>query len=101
MDSRRCGVGTRGGCAGRAESGLRGCRCRRCLRRSGDRIDRVLRAVVAMVAVAATGTVGGGGCSFATMHSPHGSPPECSESVAAPVVDIAVAIASPFILYAV
>jgi hypothetical protein len=41
-----------------------------------------------------------GGCSFATMHSPHGSPPECTESSLAPIVDIGVAIASPFLVYA-
>ena len=41
-----------------------------------------------------------GGCSFATMHSPHGSPPECTEETTAPVVDVLVAVASPFLAYA-
>jgi hypothetical protein len=54
----------------------------------------VVKAVVVLVAV------GLGGCSFATMRTPHGSPPECTESTAAPVVDVLVAVASPFVAYA-
>jgi hypothetical protein len=42
-----------------------------------------------------------GGCSFATMHTPHGSPPECSESSGPPIADIAIAVASPFVAYAI
>jgi hypothetical protein len=42
-----------------------------------------------------------GGCSFATMRAPHGSPPECTESTVAPVADILVAVASPFVAYAI
>jgi hypothetical protein len=42
-----------------------------------------------------------GGCSFATMHAPQGSPPECTESKLAPVADIAVAVASPIVAYAI
>lgn len=49
--------------------------------------------MVALVAVA--------GCSFATMRSPHGSPPECVDTQAAPFVDIVVAVASPFVAYAI
>jgi len=41
-----------------------------------------------------------GGCSFATMQSPHGQPPECTESSLAPIADIAIAVASPFLAYA-
>lgn len=54
----------------------------------------MVKAAVVFVAVAL------GGCSFATMRAPHGSPPECSESSAAPVVDVLVAVASPFVAYA-
>jgi hypothetical protein len=54
----------------------------------------VVKFVVVMVAVAL------GGCSFATMRAPHGSPPECTESSVAPVVDVLVAVASPFVAYA-
>jgi hypothetical protein len=42
-----------------------------------------------------------GGCSIATTRAPEGSPPECTESRAAPVVDLLVAVASPFVAYAV
>jgi hypothetical protein len=52
-----------------------------------------VRSVVVLLAV--------GGCSFATMHAPHGSPPECTESSAAPVLDVLVAVASPFVAYAI
>ena len=54
----------------------------------------MVKFVVVLVAVAL------GGCSFATMRAPHGSPPECTESSVAPVVDVLVAVASPFIAYA-
>jgi hypothetical protein len=40
-----------------------------------------------------------GGCSFATMQTPHGSPPECTESQLAPIVDIGLAVAAPFFVY--
>jgi hypothetical protein len=39
------------------------------------------------------------GCSFATVHGPHGSPPQCEESQAAPLVDLALTIAAPFVTY--
>ena len=39
------------------------------------------------------------GCSFATMQSPHGSPPECETSQGAPAFDTLLAIASPFLVY--
>jgi len=35
------------------------------------------------------------------MRSPRGSPPECTDSSAAPLVDIAIAVASPFVAYAI
>ena len=35
-----------------------------------------------------------------TIRTPHGSPPECSESSLPPIADIGIAIASPFIAYA-
>jgi hypothetical protein len=57
--------------------------------------DRVVKVVVALVGIAL------GGCSFATMHAPHGSPPECTESTVAPVADVLIAVASPFIAYAI
>ncbi len=40
-----------------------------------------------------------GGCSFATVQGPHGSPPECEESQGAPLFDLAVAVATPFLTY--
>jgi hypothetical protein len=41
-----------------------------------------------------------GGCSIVTTRAPEGSPPECTASRAAPVVDVLVAVASPFVAYA-
>lgn len=41
------------------------------------------------------------GCSFATMRSPHGTPPECVDKQAAPFVDALITVASPFVAYAV
>ena len=41
-----------------------------------------------------------GGCSFFTMHSPHGpGPPECESGYLYPAIDTIVAIAAPFLLY--
>ena len=51
----------------------------------------MLKAGLALLAI--------GGCSFATMRAPRGAPPECTESSAAPLIDIAVAVASPFVAY--
>jgi hypothetical protein len=56
---------------------------------------RVVKSAAVLVGMAV------GGCSFATMHAPHGSPPECTESTVAPVVDVLVSVASPFVAYAV
>lgn len=42
-----------------------------------------------------------GACSFATMRNPRGAPPECTDSRSAPIVDIAIAVASPFVAYAI
>jgi hypothetical protein len=53
-----------------------------------------VKAVVVLVALAL------GGCSFATMRTPHGAPPECTDSSAAPLLDVAIAVASPFVAYA-
>jgi hypothetical protein len=39
------------------------------------------------------------GCSFVTMHGPHGSPPQCTQSKVVPLADLVVAIASPFVVY--
>jgi hypothetical protein len=50
----------------------------------------VVKAVVALALA---------GCSFTTMQTPHGSPPECTESTAAPIVDALLAVASPFVVY--
>lgn len=41
------------------------------------------------------------GCSFFTMHSPRGSPPECNESMTSPVLDAVATIAAPFVAYAI
>ena len=48
-----------------------------------------------MVLVALTG------CSFLTMRSPHGTPPECTESRTAPVLDTIVTGALPIVAYAI
>ena len=54
--------------------------------------DRVLRSVLVVVLL--------GGCSFFTMHSPHGpGPPECEDGYAYPAVDTILAIAAPFLIY--
>lgn len=39
------------------------------------------------------------GCSFVTMHGPHGSPPRCTQSRVVPLADLVVAVASPFVVY--
>jgi hypothetical protein len=51
-----------------------------------------VRKVLALIAL--------GGCSFMTMQSPHGSPPECTESRESPVVDLLLTAATPFVVYA-
>ena len=52
----------------------------------------MLRAVLVVVLV--------GGCSFFTMHSPHGpGPPECEDGYAYPAVDTLAAIVAPFVIY--
>ena len=39
------------------------------------------------------------GCSYATMQKPEGSRPVCTESTWRPVLDIVVALASPYLMY--
>jgi hypothetical protein len=56
------------------------------------RYDGDVRRLIALMAL--------GGCSFATMQTPHGSPPECTETQGAPIADLALTIASPFLIYA-
>jgi hypothetical protein len=56
------------------------------------RYDGGVRRLIALMAL--------GGCSFATMQTPHGSPPECTETQGAPIADLALTIASPFLIYA-
>jgi hypothetical protein len=43
----------------------------------------------------------GTGCSFFTMQSPRGSPPECNESRTSPTLDTLATIAAPIIAYAI
>jgi hypothetical protein len=52
----------------------------------------VLKVVVVLLMV--------GGCSFATMRSPHGpGQPECEDGYVYPVIDVVAAIAAPFVVY--
>ena len=40
------------------------------------------------------------GCSFFTMHSPHGpGPPECNDGYEFPMIDVIAAVAAPFIVW--
>lgn len=62
--------------------------------REALRYDRRVKvpALFAMFAMA--------GCSLLTVQNPHGTPTECTESIAAPVVDSFAAIAAPYLVYA-
>jgi hypothetical protein len=53
---------------------------------------RAVRNVIALVVL--------GGCSFATMRSPHGTPPECTDKQGAAFVDLVLTVATPFVAYA-
>lgn len=57
--------------------------------------EDVLHRLFVMVLVGALG-----GCSFFTMHSPHGpGPPECESGYIYPAVDTVLAFAAPFLIY--
>jgi hypothetical protein len=62
--------------------------------RDALRYDRRVKlpAMFAMFAMA--------GCSFLTVNGPRGNPTECTESIAAPVIDSFASIAAPYIVYA-
>jgi hypothetical protein len=52
----------------------------------------IMKAVLALTLALA-------GCSFVTMHGPHGSPPQCTQSRVVPLADLVVAVASPLYVY--